>query len=77
MPMYTYCVLTHYLLKHSHSRTHSEEARSNGFTVVVDGDVIHDFLMRLMIKTLATVQVRPTLSTPGHTLTTWYSQEWY
>ena len=39
--------------------THSEEARSNGFTVVVDGDVIHDFLMRPMIKVLATIQVRP------------------
>lgn len=49
----------HYLFTHSHINTHSEEARSNGFTVVVDGDIIHDFLMRLMIKAMASIQVRP------------------
>ena len=45
--------------KHSHTHMHSEEARSSGFSVVIDGDVIHDFLMRPMIKALATIQVRP------------------
>ena len=39
--------------------TCSEEARSNGYSVVIDGDIIHDFLMRPMIKALATIQVRP------------------
>ena len=29
-----------------------------GFSVVIDGEVIHDFLLRVMIKALAIMHVR-------------------
>ena len=35
-----------------------EDVRVHGFSVLVDADIIHDFLMRNMMKALHSLQVR-------------------
>ena len=37
---------------------YSLDSRKLGFSVVIDGEVIHDFLLRIMIKGLAILNVR-------------------